>query len=326
MLILGLQGSPRQKGNTAYLLATFLDECRIQGATTKIIPVAKKDIRACLGCGFCETHGYCVIIDDAMSREIYTLLREAEVIVAASPIFFYNFPSGIKALIDRSQTLWSRKYKFGLDDPRRGTRKGFLLAQGATRGKDLFQGTRMTAKYFFDAVGAEFAGSLTYRRIEAKGDMEKHPTVILDCRQAVRELLPPLQDRKTIIFACRENSCRSQMAAAFAGYLAGDRFEVLSAGSEPAAEINPDTVRVMQEKGLDLAFFRPRPLPEALESASVDLIVTMGCGEVCPVVPGARRLDWDLPDPAGRSIEFMRETRDRIEEMVRELVSAETSA
>ncbi|MCF8108172.1 MAG: hypothetical protein K9J81_04175, partial [Desulfohalobiaceae bacterium] len=117
-----------------------------------------------------------------------------------------------------------------------------------------------------------------------------------------------------------------QMAAAFAGYLAGDRFVVLSAGSEPAPEINPDMVRVMQEKGLDLAFLRPRSLEEVLESASVDLIVTMGCGEVCPMVPGARRTDWDLPDPAGQPIEFMRQVRDRIEEGVRGLVSYETSA
>ncbi len=84
-------------------------------------------------------------------------------------------------------------------------------------------------------------------------------------------------------------------------------------------------VRVMQEKGLDLAFLQPRSLEQALESASVDLIVTMGCGEVCPMVPGARRTDWDLPDPAGQSIEFMRDLRDRVEERVRDLLSAETS-
>ena len=323
MLILGLQGSPRQKGNTHYLLQSFLQACEQQGAATSMLPVAKKAIRPCLGCGVCEKKGFCVIKDDSMSLEIYSLLRKAEIIVAAAPIFFYNVPSEIKALMDRSQTLWSRKYKLGLEDPLRHSRKGFLLAQGATRGKDLFQGTTMTARYFFDAVGAEYAGSLTYRKIEAKGDMEKHPTVLQDVRDAAQGLLAPLQTRKKILFACRENSCRSQMAAAFARHLAGDRFEVLSAGSEPTGAVNPDMLQVMQEIGLDLAFLRPRPLDEALnESPSLDLIVTMGCGESCPVVPGAAVLEWDLPDPAGQPIAFMRETRDRIRERVEQLIAS----
>ena len=323
MFILGLQGSPRQKGNTQYLLQTFLQACQKQGAATAMLPVAKKDIRPCLGCGVCEKKGFCVINNDAMSLEIYSLLRKAEVIVAAAPIFFYNVPSEIKALMDRSQTLWSRKYKLGLEDPLRKSRKGFLLAQGATKGKDLFQGTTMTARYFFDAVGADYAGSLTYRRIETKGDMEKHPTVVQDVREAVQGLLTPLQARKTILFACRENSCRSQMAAAFVRHLAGDRFEVLSAGSEPAGALNPDMLQVMQEIGLDLAFLRPRPLDEALdECPSPDLIVSMGCGEACPVVPGATVQDWDLPDPAGQPIEFMRETRENIKERVERLIAS----
>lgn len=323
MFILGLQGSPRQKGNTRYLLQSFLQACQEQGASTAMISPAKKDIRPCLGCGVCEKKGFCVIKDDSMSLDIYSLLRKAEVVVAAVPIFFYNVPSEIKALMDRSQTLWSRKYKLGLEDPLRCSRKGFLLAQGATKGKDLFQGTTMTARYFFDAAGAEYSGSLTYRRIEARGDMEKHPTVLEDVQEAVQGLLAPLQARKTILFACRENSCRSQMAAAFARHLAGDRFEVLSAGSEPAGAVNPDMLQVMQEIGLDLAFLRPRPLDDALEETpSVDQIVSLGCGEACPSVPGAGVLDWDLPDPAGHSIEFMRETRDRIKKRVEELIGS----
>ncbi len=323
MFILGIQGSPRQKGNTRYLLQTFLQACQEQGAATSMLQVAQKEVRPCLGCGVCEKKGFCVIKDDSMSLDIYSLLRKAEVIVAAAPIFFYNVPSEIKALMDRSQTLWSRRYKLGLEDPLRNSRKGFLLAQGATKGKDLFQGTTMTARYFFDAVGAEYSGSLTYRQIEAKGDMEKHPTVLQDVKETVQELLAPLQARKKIIFICRENSCRSQMAAAFARQLAGDRFEVLSAGSEPAGAVNPDVLKVMQEIGLDLAFLRPCPLNEALnESPTLDLVVSMGCGEACPIVPGATVQDWDLPDPAGQSIEFMRETRDRIKERVERLIAS----
>lgn len=320
MFILGLQGSPRQKGNTHYLLQTFLQACAEQGGETELLQVAKQDITPCLGCGVCEKKGFCVITKDTMSLEIYSLLRRAEVIVVAAPIFFYNVPSQIKALMDRSQTLWSRKYKLGLEDPLRQSRKGYLLAQGATRGKDLFQGTSMTAKYFFDAVGAEFSGSLTYRQIEAKGDMEQHPTMIQDVRQAVQNLFTPFMARKKILFACRENACRSQMAAGFARHLAGDRYEILSAGSEPAQALNPEMLLAMQEKGLDLAFLRPQLLEPVLEASPVELIVSMGCGETCPTLPGVKRIDWDLPDPAGQSMAFMRDTRDRIEARVKELL------
>ena len=178
----------------------------------------------------------------------------------------------------------------------------------------------MTAKYFFDAVAASYEGSLTYRQIEHSGDMKKHSTVLEDVKEAVNVLLSPLLGRKKILFACRENACRSQMAGAFAQHLAGDKFEVSCAGSEPAKEINPDMVEVMQEKGIDMAFRRTQSLNEAIAESEPDIIVTMGCGEECPFVPGAEMQDWDLPDPAGKSIEFMRNVRDEIEKRVKGLI------
>ena len=117
MLVLGLQGSPRKKGNTQYLLKSFLNEAENLGARTHIIEVAKKNITPCKGCGFCEKKGYCVIEDDDMKPEIYPLLRSTDVIVVATPIFFYSVTAQLKALIDRSQALWSRKYKLKLTDP-----------------------------------------------------------------------------------------------------------------------------------------------------------------------------------------------------------------
>ncbi len=321
MLVLGLQGSPKKRGNTSFLLSTFLEEAEKLGARTHVIEVSNKKIAPCIGCGFCEKNGYCINQDDDMKPEIYPLLREADVIVLASPIYFYNVTAQLKALIDRSQALWSRKYKLKLTDPARNYRRGFLLSLGATKGQNLFEGVHLTAQYFFDAVATSYEGSLAYRQIEYPGDMEKHATVIGDVAEAVNGLLSPLLGRKKILFACRENACRSQMACAFAQHLAGDKIEVSCAGSEPAKEINPDMVEVMREKGIDMAFRRTRSLNEAIAGSGPEIIVTMGCGEECPFVPGAEIQDWDLLDPAGKSIEFMRNVRDEIEKKVKGLIS-----
>jgi multimeric flavodoxin WrbA/protein-tyrosine-phosphatase len=297
-----------------------MSEAEKKGARTHIIQAAKKNIKPCIGCGFCEKNGFCVTQDDDMKPEIYPLLREADVIVLASPIYFYNVTAQIKALIDRSQALWSRKYKLNLIDPGRNYRRGFLLSLGATKGKNLFEGVHLTAKYFYDAVAASYEGGLTYWRIESPGEIKKHPTMQQEVKEAVHRLLSPLFGRKKILFACRENACRSQMAAAFTQYLAGNKIEALSAGSEPAAKINPDMVKVMQEKGIDMAFRTTQSLDKIIAELQPDVIVTMGCGEECPFVPGAEKQDWDLPDPAGKPIEFMRHVRDEIEKRVKNLV------
>ena len=317
MLALGIMGSPRKKGNTEFLLSSFMNEVEKAGVRTHVIEISKKNIMPCMEYSVCEKKGTCPIDDDM--NEIYHLLREADIIVLATPIFFYNTPSQTKALIDRSQTLWARKYKLKLTDPGRKNRRGFLLALGATKGVNLFEGMKLTAKYFFDAVGAGFEGSLTYRHIENRGDMEKHPTAADDVRKAAGNLLMPYLGRKKILFACRENACRSQMASAFAGYIAGAEIDALNGGSTPADAINPLMVEVMQEKGIDMGFRKPKSIEHAISKEKPDIIITMGCGEECPFVPGAKIENWDLPDPAGRSIEFMRNVRDDIENKIIEL-------
>lgn len=317
MLVLGIMGSPRKKGNTDFLLSSFMNEVEKAGVRTHVIEIAKKNIKPCMEYSVCEKKGACPIEDDM--NEIYPLLREADIIVLATPIFFYNTPAQTKALIDRSQTLWARKYRLKLTDPVRKNRRGFLLALGATKGANLFEGMKLTAKYFFDAVGADFEGSLTYRRIEKRGDMASHPTAAEEIREAAGNILRPYLSRKKILFACRENACRSQMASAFAGYIAGDRIDALNGGSTPADSINPLMVEVMQEKGIDMAFRKPKSIDLAISKEKPDIIITMGCGEECPFVPGAVRENWDLPDPAGESIEFMRNVRDEIEKRVNKL-------
>ena len=319
MLVVGIQGSPRRKGNTNYLLSVFLEEAARLGARTRTVEVPRMNILPCRELVVCEKKGYCPI-DDDMKTEVYALLWEADVIAVASPIFFYNVTAQLKALIDRCQAMWARKYCLKLADPARGYRRGMLLAAAATKGKNLFEGMQLTIKYFFDAVGASFENALTYRNIEGPKDMRSHPTVHADVRQAVESLLAPFVDRKKILFACRENACRSQMAGAFAQLHGGTLFDVMTAGSQPAKEIDPLMVEAMQERRIDMAFRAPRSLDAVLADDTPEVVVTMGCGEACPTVPGARGIDWELPDPAGQPIAFMREVRDDIEVRVRKLI------
>ena len=319
MLILGLQGSPRKKGNTNFLLTTFMNAAEEAGAHTQVIDVTRKNIVPCKEYVVCEKKGFCPI-DDDVKDEIYPLLRQAEVVVVATPIFFYNMTAQLKAVVDRCQTFWARKYMLKLKDPAADMRRGFLLSVAATRGKNLFEGLNLTTQYFFDAIWAKYVDSLTYRGIEGPGDMAAHPTVTEEVEKAVHSLLQPFRGRKKVLFACRENACRSQMASAFAQFLAGDKLEVLNAGSKPAGKVNPDMVKVMHEKGIDMGFRTPRKIEDVISIDPPEFIVTMGCGEQCPFVPGARMIDWDLPDPAGKSIEFMRYVRDDIEKSVQDLI------
>jgi protein-tyrosine-phosphatase len=125
--------------------------------------------------------------------------------------------------------------------------------------------------------------------------------------------------RPSVLFVCVHNAGRSQMAAGFLGRLSGGAVEVRSAGSVPAAEVNPVAVRAMAEVGVDIAAERPKVLtPEAVRTS--DVVVTMGCGDACPWFPGVRYEDWELDDPAGRGLEDVRPIRDEIERRVRALL------
>ena len=127
----------------------------------------------------------------------------------------------------------------------------------------------------------------------------------------------------TVIFACVHNAGRSQMAAAFFNRFADpSRARALSAGTQPAEHIHPEVVAVMREVGIDLSSAHPKLLTDEL-AAGTQLLVTMGCGESCPVVPGLRRQDWNLPDPKGQPIERVRTIRDEIRRRVEELIAGE---
>jgi arsenate reductase len=124
-----------------------------------------------------------------------------------------------------------------------------------------------------------------------------------------------------VLFVCVQNAGRSQMAAAFLEHLGRGRVEVRSGGTEPADVVHPEVVAVMREAGIDLSGVRPRTLEDA-SGGRPDVVVTMGCGDTCPVYPGARYEDWAVPDPAGRSLEEVRGIRDEIRARVEGLMSS----
>jgi len=123
-----------------------------------------------------------------------------------------------------------------------------------------------------------------------------------------------------VLFVCMHNAGRSQMAAAFLRTEGAGRVLVSSAGSQPAAELNPAVVRAMAEAGIDISAESPKRLSDS-QARTADIVITMGCGDACPVYPGKRYLDWELPDPAALSIEQVRPIRDEIRRRVQALLA-----
>jgi len=132
-------------------------------------------------------------------------------------------------------------------------------------------------------------------------------------------MTPPATRKPTVLFVCVHNAGRSQMAAGFLQHLAGDAVDVRSAGSEPADQLNPVAIEAMREVGIDITSCEPTLLsPDDVLHA--DVVVTMGCGDTCPIYPGKRYEDWALDDPAGQPLQVVRRVRDDIEHRVRRML------
>lgn len=174
MDILALHLSPRKNGNSDAMLKEFLRGARDAGAEIVDFSVADLNIQPCLGCSSCEKTGECVIKGDDMPMLI-PYLAKAPMVVVSTSLFFYDVPAKGKALIDRTQPLWSWRYTLGRTDSLRPNGQGFLLALGATKGKDLFLPVNLCIKYFFDSIGMpKTFESLEFRQIEGLGAMAKH--------------------------------------------------------------------------------------------------------------------------------------------------------
>ena len=129
-----------------------------------------------------------------------------------------------------------------------------------------------------------------------------------------------MTEKPSVLFVCVHNAGRSQMAAAYLTHLAGDRVEVRSAGSAPADAVNPAAVEAMAEEGIDMSAEIPKVLTDEAVRAS-DVVITMGCGDTCPIYPGKRYEDWALDDPAGQGVEAVRPIRDEIRRRIETLIS-----
>jgi multimeric flavodoxin WrbA len=189
MKVLGLFGSPRRGGNTELLLEEALKGAEMAGAEIERLHLTDFTITPCKECHGCDQTGQCVILDDM--QKIYPKLLEADVIILASPIFFYSITGWAKALVDRCQALWSKKYL--LKDPSLGKegkrRKGFFISVAGTKGKRVFEGAILTAKYFFDVLNAKYVGELVFKEIDARADILKHPEALRQAFEAGRRLV-----------------------------------------------------------------------------------------------------------------------------------------
>ena len=178
MKVLGIYGSPRKGGNTDQLLDKALEAARGTGADTSEIYARRLKISGCLECGGCDKTGECVVDDDMQT--VYPLLEKSDVIILAAPIFFYGVPAQAKALIDRSQASWSKRILEKTSEQRKtyDSGRGYLIAAGATRGENLFEGTILTAKYFYDALDMNYEGGVFFRKLEHRSAVQENPETL----------------------------------------------------------------------------------------------------------------------------------------------------
>ena len=195
--------------------------------------------------------------------------------------------------------------------------------------KDPYAGIVADLAYSYEGVFSRESVEAAVR--EARSQLEPVSTVktylpILVARQAREQLLAAAQAEGRIakrvpelLFVCVHNAGRSQLAAALAEHLSAHRVHVRSAGSLPASEVNPLVIEALAERGIGLQTPYPKPLSDNVVRAA-DVIVTMGCGDACPIYPGKRYEDWDVPDPAGQPIEVVRDIRDDIQARITALL------
>ncbi len=178
MKVLGIYGSPRKGGNTDQLLDQALEGARSTGAEIDTVYARRLNMSGCLECGGCDDTGACVVQDDM--QDVYPRIEEAQVIFLASPIFFYGLTSQAKAVVDRAQALWSkRKLNKPFEEWKNyESGRGYLIAAGATRGKNLFQCVELQARYFYDALDMSYEGGVFFRRLEDKNAVRENPETL----------------------------------------------------------------------------------------------------------------------------------------------------
>jgi multimeric flavodoxin WrbA len=178
MNVLGIYGSARKGGNSDQLLDKALEGARSSGAETLSIYARELKMSGCLACNGCDKTGKCVVKDDMQS--VYPLFEWADIIFLASPIYFYGLSGQVKLIIDRAQAMWSKRFleKDAEARKRYDSGKGYLIAVGATRGKNLFDGSQLTARYFFDALDMSYEGGIFFRRLDKRTAVNENPETL----------------------------------------------------------------------------------------------------------------------------------------------------
>ncbi len=178
--VLAMLGSKRENSNSGHLLNAFCEGIDPGNVERVTLPT---DILPCLGCDFCVS-GRCIQND--VMNDMYGRIKRADLIVLAAPVYFYGFPSHVKAMIDRCQLFYNLKYKRKESRDKPG--KGVVLSPAASFGKNLFSGISATANYWFDALDIQFAGTVFVRGVEGEGDILHHPKALDEARVLGRKL------------------------------------------------------------------------------------------------------------------------------------------
>ncbi len=173
MNIIVFSGSPRKGGNTDLLADAFVAGATSHRANVEKIRLIELKYSPCIECGGCDETGKCISKDDL--TEIYPKIESADVVVLASPMFFYNITANSQALVERSQAFWVRQYVLKQGEIGGKRRQGIFLSAGATKGKLLFDGSLRVMRYFFDAIGGDLAAALLIRGAEKKGEIKEIP-------------------------------------------------------------------------------------------------------------------------------------------------------
>lgn len=176
MKVLGILGSPRREGNTEILLDEALRGASDNGGLCEKVILRDLKITPCLEIYKCAEDGVCAIQDEMQG--LFPKIIQAERLLLASPIFFYSVPALAKAMIDRCQSLWAKKYILKLPVSPIAERKGVFISVAATRGKKLFDGVRLTVKYFFDAIDVAYSDELFVRGADEKGEVRDQPEAL----------------------------------------------------------------------------------------------------------------------------------------------------
>jgi len=189
MKITAIYGSPRKNGNTDLLLDAFLKGFEGTDHTVHKFYLRNMTFSPCIECEKCYTTGICALKDDMES--LYPRFKDSDLVILASPVFFYGLNALSKAMVDRSQCLWAQKYLLNNKPSAHHTKKtkGVFLSVGGAKGKRNFEGIILTVRYFFDALDIDFTDQLLFKEIDQKGTIKNHPSALNDACSLAKKLL-----------------------------------------------------------------------------------------------------------------------------------------